>query len=323
MPTPIPTPAPTPWQVYQAKLADYMAKAAPTPTPLPSYGTATPTPGISPGGAGSALTGGLTLGIAHQLMGGGAPATPTIISAGHVPAAGIGGVGGTAAPGLELSASTPQMMLPELGGSSTGITGSTAATTAAPSAATPGSYAAMTGGPGSLAYWAGPAAFMATAPIWAPKLAQVGEKAGTGFMKATGLKKKRFERPYSAEAAATSMLINKQLPGLSAMKGGEKSKILDALQGAKALIVPAASSPDFSKAESNTRDASRIGISSAYLTETEKNKLKSKYGKNYHFGAIKAEDLANILSPIGRNDKGIERLNAIKGAIKSAGKSKD
>lgn len=232
-----------------------------------------------------------------------------------------GEAGATAAPALELGASAPEMMLPELTGSSVGTVssggGAAGAGAGASGASSSGGYAAMTGGPGSFGYWAGPAAFMATAPIWAPQVSKYGEKAGEGFMKATGLKKKRYDRPYSAESAATSTVINRQLPGLNKADKGKQAQILDKFKEAKAMIVPGATTPDFSKAESTPDRASRVGISSAYLTDMERNKLKSKYGKNYNFAAIKPEDLANILSPIGRNKKGMERLVSFNDAVKA------
>lgn len=233
------------------------------------------------------------------------------------------GGGATAAPALELAASAPEMMLPELAGSSVGTVGGGSGATIGGGANIGGSGGGassggmMAGGPGTLGYWAGPAAFMAASYVAAPYVNKYGKQAGQGFMKATGLKKKRYDREYTPETASKSVLINRQLPGLDKADPKKQSDILNKFKDAKAMIVPSAADPDLSKAEGNTRDASRIGISSAYLTDREKDKLKSKYGKNYHFGAIKPEDLADILSPIGRNQKGQDRLVSFNDAVKS------
>lgn len=294
MATPVPTPTPAPvamnpWERYQAALASYRTAATPTPmAPYEQYGTPAPS---SPAPTGPGL--GAMIAMRTAMGGGGAavPATPTLISATNLGA-------GASAPAAASGFAPPSLLAPEI---------STVAPSA--SAATSGGYAAALGGPGSLAYWAPPAAFLGAAYLAAPTIAKHGERLGKGIAKTLGLSKKRYERPYSAESALTSSVINRQAPGAT-------KSILDALQGAKAIIVPGSSTPDFVAAEKTPDNATRIGIPRAYLTERERETLKSKYGKNYNFGAIKAGDLAAMLQAPGRTALGIERMNAIKDAVK-------
>lgn len=292
IPTATPTPAPalTPWERYQAALASYRPAATPTPmAPYEQYGTpqAAPTPPQGPG-LGALIA-------AKMAMGGEAaavPATPTLISATNLGA-------GAGAPAAAGGFPAPSLLAPEVSAVAPG----------ASSAASTGGYAGLTGGPASLAYWAGPAAFLAASYFAAPTISKYGKQVGKGIAKGLGLKKERFLRPYSAESALTSSVINRQAPGAT-------KSILDALQGAKAIIVPGSSTPDFVAAEKTPDNATRIGIPRAYLTERERDTLKSKYGKNYNFGAIKAGDLAAILQAPGRSALGIERMNTIKDAVK-------
>lgn len=90
---------------------------------------------------------------------------------------------------------------------------------------------------------AGPLAAYATAPLWAPKLAEAGSKLtswATGRTEPTRGQTSTTEDliKRQREDPSTSRFLDAQLPGYVAMDDGERSKILEAAKLAKVLGVP-------------------------------------------------------------------------------------
>lgn len=200
-------------------------------------------------------------------------------------------------------------------GSAGSVAGSGAGASGAGSAS---GYAAMTGGPGSLAYWAGPAAFLATAPVWAPALSKVGRKAGKKVGEALGLAGKHNIRiPYNPANAAKSIVINNQLSGLGSLNDKTKADVLNKFRVAGMLPDQFASIDDPIISQTKTDNASKIGFTANQLSQRDKDRLVEKYGKWWRPAAIKPHDWLEILDPYGRSKAGVERINAMKEALTS------
>lgn len=155
------------------------------------------------GGAGGASSGGL--------MGG---------AAGAGGYAALSGTGQTAlaAPSMSGAFSSPSLLAPEIAAVDVG-----------------GSAAAATPATGmSAASIAGPALFMATAPLWAPKLAKGGQK----FAELTGISKPKPNRKFKASETAQSKVFNRQIPGFDKLDEQQKEKIATAAHDAGILRMP-------------------------------------------------------------------------------------
>lgn len=323
IPTPTPTAAPTPWEVYQAAMNRYN-QAAPTPIPTINPNWTPPKLSGPPGagapsgpGAGALLGSGLGAYGAYNLLGGGGAATLTgaqALTGGGLNAAsmvpGLSGLSGGAAAGTGTS-----IGLGGLGSAgnvaSTGLSGlGSAGSAAAP--------AGVLTGASPLLYWGAPLAGLAAFSAMAPKISDIGRKAGKKVGEALGLAGKHtIKIPYNPKLAAKSFTINRQLPGLSGLNEGLQTSVLDKFRAAGALKDQSSSIADPVLSQSQLDNSSKIGIGAAYLTDLEKRKLASKYGKWWNPRTIKPGDLAEILSPVGRNSKGIERLNAFNDALKT------
>lgn len=321
VPIPIPGTPKSPWEIYQENMNKYKTNSQVQSQGVPQeVYDAMASRGGAPsagGGGGAGLGAAVGAGLAGKYLLGGGAST----------------VGATAPAAIATPAlSAPSMMLPELsavlpaGASSAApIAASTAAPIAASTAGTAGagalSAAAPTGlltGASPLLYFGAPLAGLAAFSALAPKLIGPGEKVGGKIAKTLGIEGKHsINIPYEAKNAIRSQTIGRQLDRFGQLDDATKMNVVDKFRAAGALPDQMASIADPIASQATPDNASRIMVRAAYLSGLEKNRLREKYGKNWNPNVIKAGDLASILSPIGKNQIGMERYNSFQDAVKS------
>lgn len=83
-------------------------------------------------------------------------------------------------------------------------------------------------------YWAGPAAFIASAPLWAPPLAKGGMKLG----QLLGVTDNKPERQYIPSEVIRSKRIGGQLPGFDTLNDAQKQIVTDKANALGMLRLP-------------------------------------------------------------------------------------